>query len=94
MRSSNSGLPSALIPTDVDSYVVCLAYVVRQLSLINSVFPKVLNSCIPTRGSTYPLEPIKEDKCKFEIMAIIQTVNQKSFLSLEISETSKKAMSK
>ena len=48
MRFSNSRLPSALGPTDVDSYIVCMAYVVRLLSLIKSVFPKVVNSCIPT----------------------------------------------
>ena len=48
VRCSNIRLPSALRPTDVDSYVVCLAYVVCQLSLIKSVFPKVVNSCIPT----------------------------------------------
>ena len=48
VRCSNSRLPSALGPTDVDSYIVCLAYVVRLLSLIKSVFPKVVNSCIPT----------------------------------------------
>ena len=49
-RCSNSRLPSALRPTDVDSYVVYLAYVVRQLFLIKSVFPKVVNSCIPTHS--------------------------------------------
>ena len=50
MRFSNSRLPLALRPTDVDSYVVCLAYVVRQLSLIKSVLPKVINSCFPTHS--------------------------------------------
>ena len=50
MRCSNSRLPSELGPTDVDSYVVCLAYVVRQLSLIKSVLPKVVNSCFPTHS--------------------------------------------
>ena len=37
LRRSNSRPPSALGPTCVDSYVVCLAYVVRHLSLIRSV---------------------------------------------------------
>ena len=37
---SNSCLPSALRPTDVNYYVVCLAYVVRQLSLIKSFFQR------------------------------------------------------
>ena len=50
VRCSNSRLPSALGPTDVDSYIVCLAYVVRLFSLIKSVFPKVVNSCIPTHS--------------------------------------------
>ena len=34
VRLSNSRLPLVLRPMDVDSYVVCLAYLVRQLSLI------------------------------------------------------------
>ena len=50
MRCSNSRLQSALGPTDVDSYIVCLAYVVRPLSLIKSVLPKLVNSCIPTHS--------------------------------------------
>ena len=37
VRCSNIRLPSALRPTDVDSYMVCLAYLVYQLSLIKSV---------------------------------------------------------
>ena len=48
VRCSNSRPPSALGPTDVYSYVVCLAYVVHLLSLFKSVLPKVVNSCIPT----------------------------------------------
>ena len=48
MRGSNSCLPSALRPTGGDSYVVYMAYVVRQLSLFKSDFPKVVNSCSPT----------------------------------------------
>ena len=44
VRLSNSRLPSAIRPTDVDYYVVCLAYVASQLSLIKSVFQKVVNS--------------------------------------------------
>ena len=47
MRGSNSRLPSALRPTGGDYYVVCLAYVVRQLSSIKSDLPKVVNSCFP-----------------------------------------------
>ena len=50
VRCSNIRLPSALGLTDVESYVVCLAYVVRHLSLIKLVFPKVVNSCIPTHS--------------------------------------------
>ena len=50
LRCSNSRLPSALRPRDVDSYVVCLAYVVRKLSLIKMVLPKVVNSCFPTHS--------------------------------------------
>ena len=48
MRGSNSRLPSALRPMVGDSYVVCLAYVVCQLSLFKSDFPIVVNSCFPT----------------------------------------------
>ena len=48
VRCSNCRLPSALRPTDVDSYVVCLEYVVLQLSSIKSDFPRVVNSCFPT----------------------------------------------
>ena len=50
VRCSNIRLPSVLRPMDVDSYVVCLAYVVRQLSLIKSVLPKLVNSCFPTHS--------------------------------------------
>ena len=49
VRCSNSRLLSALRPTDVDYYTVCLAYIVRPLSLIKSIFPKVVYSCIPTQ---------------------------------------------
>ena len=48
VRCSNIRLPSALRPTDVYSYIVCLAYILHPLSLIKSVLPKVVNSCIPT----------------------------------------------
>ena len=48
LRCSNRRLPSELGTTDVDSYIFCLAYVVRLLSLIKLGFPKVVNSCIPT----------------------------------------------
>ena len=48
VRFSNSRLPLSLRPTGVDSYTVCLAYGVRPLSLINSVLPKGVNSCILT----------------------------------------------
>ena len=51
-RCSNICLPLALIPTDVDYYVFFLAYVVRQLSFVKSVFPKVINSCIPKTCNT------------------------------------------
>ena len=50
VRCYNIRLPSALGQTDVDSYIVCLEYVVRLLSLIKSVLPKVVNSCIPTHS--------------------------------------------
>ena len=48
VRFSNTRIPSSLRPEDVYYYIVCLAYVIRPLSLIKSVFPKVVNSCIPT----------------------------------------------
>ena len=50
VRCSNSGLLSELGPMDVGSYKVCLAYVVRLLSLIKLVLPKLVNSCIPTHS--------------------------------------------
>ena len=50
VRCSYRRLPSAIRPTDVDSYIFCLAYVVRPLSLIKLVFPKVVYSCIPTHS--------------------------------------------
>ena len=53
MRGSNIRLPSALRPTGGYSYVVCLAYVVRQLSSIKSDLPKVVNSCFPTTWTEY-----------------------------------------
>ena len=40
VRCSNSRRPSALRPTNVDSYIVCLAYVAQLLSLNKSVFAK------------------------------------------------------
>ena len=45
MRGSNSRLLSALRPRGGYSYAVSLSYVVRQLSLFKSDFPKVVNSC-------------------------------------------------
>ena len=49
MRGSNRRLPSALRPTGGDSYVVCLSYVVRQLSSIKLDLPEVVNRCFPTQ---------------------------------------------
>ena len=54
VKFSNSRLSLSLRPTDVDSYVVCLAYLVRQLSLIKSVLQKVANSCITALVPTHP----------------------------------------
>ena len=50
LRCSNIRLPSELRPTDVGSYIVSLAYIVRPLSLTKSVFPKVVYSFIPTHS--------------------------------------------
>ena len=50
VRCSSSRLRSALRPTDVDSFIVCLAYVVRLLSLIKSILPKVVYSSIPAHS--------------------------------------------
>ena len=50
MRGSNSRLLMEIRPTGVDSYVVCLAYTVRQLSLFKSDLPKLVNSCFPTHS--------------------------------------------
>ena len=56
VRCSNSRLSSALRPTDVDSYKVCMAYVVRPLSLIKLVLTKAVNSCIPTLSLQHPTD--------------------------------------
>ena len=53
---------------DVDSYIVCLAYVVRLLSLIKSIIPKVVNSCIPTLMNITFHEDIKFHKEEVNIL--------------------------
>ena len=61
VRCSSSRLPLALRPTDVDSYIVCLEYVVRPLSLIKSILPKVVYSCIPTFMSLLVIDTVSEE---------------------------------
>ena len=73
VRCSNIHLSLVLRPTDVDYYVVCLAYVVRQLSLIKSVLPKVVISCFPTY-STSPILCIStfvSDACSFGLFILL-----------------------
>ena len=74
VRCSNIRLPSALGPTDVDSYIVCLAYVVHLLSLIKLGFPKVVNICIPTILTAWFIFPIVCINCTKAIFSLISLI--------------------